>query len=133
MIGLDTNVLLRFALEDDEAQSPPAAALLRDDRRLSSPAVICPVVLVEFVWTMMRKEGLTKARLLEILDTLSQSERIMYSDESLVKACIEKWRAGEADLPDYLIAALNLQAGATTTMTFDETAALEPGFTLLPS
>lgn len=133
MIGVDTNILLRFALEDDRVQSPRAIAFLRDPERFSSPAMICPVALVEFVWTMGRKEGFTKGRLLEILDAFTESRRITYSDESLVQSCIEQWRTGDADLPDYLIAALNLQAGAGTTVTLDETAAEQPGFTLLPS
>ena len=133
MIGIDTNILLRFALEDDHRQSASAIAFLRDGGRLKSPAMICPVTLVEFVWTMMRREGFSKARMLDILDTFTDSERVVYSDDDLMRSCIEDWRRGEADLPDYLIAALNLQAGVKTTMTFDETASSEPGFTLLPS
>ena len=133
MIGVDTNVLLRFALEDDARQSPSAVDFLRQGERLKSPAMICPVALVEFVWMMMRRKGFSKARMLDILDTFTDSERVVYSDEDLMRSCIEEWRHGEADLPDYLIAALNLQAGARTTMTFDGTASLEPGFTLLPS
>ena len=133
MIGVDTNVLLRFALEDDRTQSPSAITFLRDPERFSSPAVICPVALVEFVWTMGRKQGFTKERLLEILDAFTDSERVVYSDERLIRSCIEQWRVGEADFPDYLIAALNLQAGARTTVTFDQIAAEEPGFALLPS
>lgn len=48
-------------------------------------------------------------------------------------ACINQWRNGDADLPDYMIAASNLQAGASLTLTFDKTAAREPGFSLLRS
>ena len=133
MIGVDTNILLRFALQDDRTQSPSAVDFLRNDDRFGAPALICPVALVEFVWTMRRQQGFTKQRLLEILDEFTHSERVAYSDERLIISCVEQWRAGSADLPDYLIAALNLQAGATTTVTFDETAAEEPGFILLPS
>ena len=133
MIGVDTNILLRFALQDDDAQSRSAIAFLRADERLSSPAMICPVTLVEFVWTVRRREGFSKARVLDLLDAFTDSGRIAYSDEKLIRACIEQWRSGTADLPDYLIAALNLQAGARTTVTFDRNAASEIGFTPLPS
>ena len=133
MIGVDTNILLRFALRDDRSQSPKAVAFLRSPGRRSDPVLINPVVLVEFVWTLSRRERLSKDDILEILDLLTSSEDIVYSDEPLVTSCIERWRNGKADLPDYLIAALNLQAGAGTTVTFDRDASAETGFTLLPS
>lgn len=133
MIGVDTNVLLRFALRDHPAQSARAARFLQDDERLSSPAVICPVVLVEFVWTLQRKNGFSKERLLDILDAFTDSERIAYSDERLIRSAIEQWRSGEADFADYLIAASNMQAGARSTATFDRIAAGGSGFTLLPA
>lgn len=132
MIGVDTNVLLRFALRDDPGQSASAAAFIGADERLSRPAMICPVMLVEFVWTMQRKRGVPKERLLEILDAFAESERIAFSDERLIRSCIEQWRGGVADLPDYLIAASNLQAGAGSSATFDRRAAEGSGLTLLP-
>ena len=133
MIGVDTNILLRFALRDDAAQSPVASDFLEDAGRLDEPALLCPVALVEFVWTLMRRHRFAKPRVIEILDALTDSGRVVYSDDPLIRDCVDKWRSGEADLPDYLIAALNLQAGARTTLTFDQTAAQEPGFSLLPS
>lgn len=131
MIGLDTNVLFRFALADDARQSPAATAALTGDERLDDATVICPVALVEFVWTLTRQHRLSKPRVLEVLDAFAQPPRIAFTNEALVAACIDQWRGGAADLADYLIAALNLQAGATTTLTFDRTAAREPGFSLL--
>lgn len=82
---------------------------------------------------MGRQHRFSKHRVIDILDALTDSGRLTFSDEPVIRACIEDWRRGKADLPDYLIAALNLQAGAETTVTFDEDAAEEPGFTLLPS
>ena len=133
MIGVDTNILLRFALRDDAAQFPAASAFLEDASRLDEPAVVCPVALVEFVWTLMRRHRFSKHRVIDILDALTDSGRVIYSDDSLIRDCVDQWRVGDADLPDYLIAAVNLHAGARTTLTFDQTAAQEPGFSLLPS
>jgi predicted nucleic-acid-binding protein len=133
MIGVDTNVLLRFALQDDAKQSRAALAFLEDVVRAEEPAMISPVALVEFVWTLMRRYRFVKDDVIELLDALAESGRVVYSDDALISSCVDQWRHGEADLPDYLIAALNLQAGARTTLTFDKRAALEPGFTLLQS
>lgn len=128
MIGVDTNILLRHTLDDDLAQSPIATAFLMDERRLVEPALVNPVVLTEFVWTLMRREGFKKPDILALLDVLVRSRSIRFTEERAVIAAIENWRAGKADFSDYLIGHLNRQAGASTTLTFDEDAALEPCF-----
>lgn len=133
MIGVDTNVLLRHTLADDARQSPVASGLLTSGGSGREHIVVNPVVLVEFVWTLLRRERFEKVDVLALLDTLSASDRIVFAQEGVIMSAIEAWRAGRADFQDYLIAALNLQAGARTTVTFDATAAGEPGFTLLPS
>lgn len=131
MIGIDTNVLLRHTLGDDAAQSPAATAFLTDEGRLEDPALINPVALVEFYWTLARREKFGKPDILALLDVLSSSKRIVFTDDRAMRAAIESWRVGKADLPDYLIGHLNQQAGAAATVTFDERAANEPGFSLL--
>lgn len=128
MIGVDTNVLLRYTLDDDAQHSPAATAFIDDARRLKDPILISPVALTEFVWTLGRREGFDKLRILAILDGFAGSRRVAFTNEDLMRSCIEQWRRGTADLADYLIAALNLLAGARTTVTFDATAAREPGF-----
>jgi len=130
MIGIDTNVLLRHTLEDDAAQSPAATAFLTDGERLDDPALVNPVALVEFCWTLGRK-NFGKPDILAMLDVLMSSKRIAFTDDRAIRAAIESWRTGKADLPDYLIGHLNLQAGAAKTVTFDATAAEYPGFSLL--
>lgn len=131
MIGIDTNILLRHTLDDDAAQSPIATAFLTDERRLADPALVNPVVLVEFVWTLARREKFEKPEILALLDVLVRSRRVVFTEERAVVAAIENWRAGKAGFQDYLIGHLNRQAGASTTMTFDGKAALEPGFSHL--
>jgi len=131
MIGVDTNVLLRHTLNDDPLQSPLATAFLSDDRRLVEPALVNPVVLVEFVWTLSRREGFENADIVALLDVLVASRRIAFTEERATLAAIEAWRSGTADFPDYLIGHLNLRAGAATTMTFDGKAASGPCFSHL--
>ena len=131
MIGIDTNILLRHTLDDDVEQSALASAFPIDAARLDGPALVNPVVLVEFVWTLARRERFGKADILALLDVLVSSPRIAFTDERAVIAAIENWRAGSADFPDYLIGYLNRQAGASTTMTYDQVAAREAVFSHL--
>lgn len=132
MIGVDTNVVLRYVLEDDARQSATATRFLDEEARLSDPILINAVMLVELVWTLGRKEGFKKTDILDVLDELAGSRRVEFVQDEVVREAIEAWRSGRADFPDYLIARLNLAAGARTTVTFDQVAALEPGFSPMP-
>lgn len=131
MIGIDTNILLRHALQDDLVQAPAASRFLLDPARAADPALINPVMLLEFVWTLMRRQKLGKADVLAVLDVLVGSTAVAFTDRAAVTAAIESWRTGRADLPDYLIAHLNRAAGASFTVTLDKNAATDPYFTLL--
>lgn len=133
MIGVDTNVLLRHTLQDDAVQAPIATAFLLAAERLAEPALVNPVVLIEFVWTLMRREGFTKSDLLALMDLLAASPHVVFTDRTAICAAIADWRIGRADFPDYLIGHLNRLAGASTTVTFDVDAAAEPAFSLLTS
>jgi predicted nucleic-acid-binding protein len=132
VIGVDTNVLLRYVLEDDGRQTPRATRFLEDDARLSDPVLLNPVLLVELVWTLARKEGFEKPDILAILDELADSPRVAFVPSRPIEAAVEAWRRGRADFADGLIAALNAEAGARTTVTFDKIAAAEPGFSAVP-
>ncbi len=133
MIGIDTNVLLRYALDDDAAQSPRAAALLESDDRLAEPAFVNVIVLIEFVWTVLRQDGFGKADAIAMLDTLLASRSVVLADKSAVAAAVEAWRSGKAGFQDYLIGHLNRERGLPTTFTFDTIAAKHPTFSPMPA
>ncbi|WP_407528706.1 PIN domain-containing protein [Methylobacterium oryzisoli] len=132
MIGIDTNVLLRQTLEDDADQSPRAIAFIDSAERLADPVLVNPIVLIEFVWTLMRRQRFDKAQVLALIDVMIASPHIVFSDEEAVTAAVDAWRHGPAGLQDYLIGSLNRRAGARTTLTFDSRAARHPDFTPMP-
>lgn len=133
MIGIDSNVLLRYALEDDAKQSPRAAALLESDDRLSEPAFVNLIVLLEFVWTALGQDGFDKADIIAILEELLASRRMVFAERSAVAAALETWRTGKAGFQDYLIGCLNQERGLRTTFTFDVAAAKHPTFSPMPA
>lgn len=51
MIGLDTNVLVRYLAQDDPTQSPRATEIIEQEISKEKPGYISSVVLVETVWT----------------------------------------------------------------------------------
>ncbi|MFM9860147.1 type II toxin-antitoxin system VapC family toxin [Pseudoxanthobacter sp. M-2] len=130
MIAFDTNILLRIVLSDDERQSPVARALALKASP-DEPVLISVVVLVEFVWTLIRQKKVPRDIVVAELETLLLRPDVLIESVDAVEVALGHFRSGKADFSDYLIAELGRTAGATTTYTFDTDARDAPGFTLL--
>jgi predicted nucleic-acid-binding protein len=123
VIGLDTNVLARYVLDDDPYWSPRVAQFV--DHKLSPerPGFINVVTLVELVWILRRKPGYDRARLADIIGGLLSSNRIVLGNADVIERALSAFRSGGARFADYLIAELNQVAGASHTVTLDTAAA----------
>lgn len=129
MIGLDTNVLVRLCVRDDADQVDAALKLLSGAPPASVRVSV--VVLAELAWTLLRRYGLDKAELIAIVEGLLSRIELDMEGRSAVMTAIRWYRTGSADFADYLIAALNREAGAAPTYTFDERAASSSAFALV--
>ena len=129
MIGVDTNVLVRLCVRDNSDQLEAALKLLSG----APPASVrvCVIVLAELTWTLLRRYRLDKATLIATLESLLSRVELEIEGRSAVMIALQWYRQGNADFADYLIAALNREAGATPTYTFDEQATSSPAFALL--
>jgi predicted nucleic-acid-binding protein len=129
LIGLDTNVLVRLCVRDDSTQVEAALRLLSG----APPASvrISVVVLAELAWTLLRRYRLEKVALVSIMEDLLSRVELDIEGRSAVMMATHWYRTGNADFADYLIAALNREAGATSTYTFDERAASSAAFVLV--
>lgn len=131
MIGIDTNVLLRLVIQDDEAQSRKAVKLFE---QLSSdnPGFINTTVLMEFIWTARRHAKMTKAELKAILSSLLDSDNIVLQDEDVIELVIDEMDRSSEEFTDIFIALKNRAMGCSHTTTFDKGAATNvPGMELL--
>jgi predicted nucleic-acid-binding protein len=130
VIGVDTNVLLRFVLDDDRIQSARAHQFF-EERTPSDPAYVSIVTLVETVWTLRRGEKRTDAEVAGMVRALLGSRTVVVqSAELIIRAARDADEAG-ADLADALVAHLSLQAGAEYTLTFDAKASRLPAMLAL--
>jgi predicted nucleic-acid-binding protein len=121
MIGIDTNVFLRFLTADDANQHKIALSFFKQ-RSSESPAFISTVTLVETVWVLHRSYGFTHE---EIRFALSQ---VLDSDDFVVEAregveFLRHQGANPMQLADYLVAHLCAKAGCKSIVTFDRSAA----------
>ena len=131
MIGLDTNILVRYLTQDDPAQSAKAAEIL--ERRLTpkTPGFVSVVVVVETVWVLDRAYGLTDQDIAAAVERLLQVEVLTIEDEQEVFTAMIALKQGRASFSDALIAELGARAGCTRTLTFDRKAGRLPGFELV--
>ena len=121
MIGVDTNVLVRFLTADDPGQHRIALAFF-SERTPADPAYVSAVTLAETAWLLRRRYGLPSE---EILESLTM---IIDSDDFVVEGreAIESIRSGLGEptqLTDFVIAQLGRKAGCSQTVTFDRRAA----------
>lgn len=130
MIGVDTNVLVRFLLRDDPVQSPQAAEFFAQ-RSVADPAFVSLVTMIETVWNIRR--DLTPGQLAATIGRLLISEQVVVQAPDVVsRALLDATDVG-ADLADAVIAHLGIDADCDFTVTFDRRAAALPGMLALAS
>jgi predicted nucleic-acid-binding protein len=131
MIGLDSNVLVRYLTRDHEAQFAAASKAINAIAAAGDKAFVCLAVLLETVWVLDRSYGTDRARIARALRGLLEAADVVLENEPLVEAALDAFQSGPADLADYVVAFGNLSVGCTHTLTFDGRAAKCRGFSSL--
>jgi len=129
MIGIDTNVLVRYLVRDDEAQTTLATALLEKRCTTVDPGYVEHIVLCELVWVLESAYGYRKPLVASVLAGLLEAAEIHLEHPHPVAAALADYRAGSADFSDYLIAHRHRAAGCRATASFDRKALGHRGFT----
>jgi predicted nucleic-acid-binding protein len=130
MTGLDTNVLLRFLLQDKPDQSARAAALM-SSFSLHEPGFISNVTLAESVWVLERTYRTPKQEISFFVRGLLDSEQLVVENHEVVAQALRKFDGSNVDFADCLIERLGNSAGCRRTMTFDVNASKMSGMVLL--
>ena len=102
MIGLDTNVLVRYVMQDDPRQSPRATRLI-EALSADEPGFVPVVALVELVSVLAGSYALDRAQVATVLDTLLRSKELVVDRADLVTQALNRYSAAGADFADALI------------------------------
>lgn len=129
MIGLDTNVLVRYLVQDDPAQAAAASAVI-DRLTENDPGYLSLVTVVELHWVLRRAYQISSARCGELIEGLLDSRELRVDQAATVRAALTAGREG-LDFADALIAELGRAAGCDHTVTFDRRAATSTAMRLL--
>jgi predicted nucleic-acid-binding protein len=128
MIGLDTNVLVRYLAQDDPVQSAKASELI--ERRLSAedPGFISVVAMAETVWVLERAYGLSSSEIAAAIERALQIDVLAVESEQEVFTAMIALKEGRGSFADALIGALGAKAGCSRTLTVDRKALRLPEF-----
>ena len=128
MIGLDTNVLVRFLVRDDEDQFDRARKLIRREAQAGEPVRISLLVLLETEWVLRSPHTLTKGEILGAFSELLSAVDVSFEDEASIEEALFVWKDSTAQFADCLIGARHRSLGCRATATFDNGAVKLPGF-----
>ena len=122
MIGIDTNVLIRYIAQDDATQSARAIRLIERECSAATPGFVGLVVLVEIVWVSESSYGAKRDEVVEIVRRLLSIRQLVVQDSEIVWKALRSFESGKADFADCLIQGVAAAAGCDRTMTFDKQA-----------
>lgn len=119
MIGLDTNVLVRYLTQDDAAQARRANTLLSEAAAKGDRCFIGSVVLCELAWVLRGAYDFDKATIVSVLERILATAQFAIDEKDLVRRAVDDYRTGKADFADYVIGHRGHEAGCAATATFD--------------
>jgi predicted nucleic-acid-binding protein len=131
VIGLDTNVVVRYLTQDDTRQAAAASRLFEQTLSVERPGLVSLVTLCEIVWVLADCYGADKARLGEVVEGLLASKQLVVEDAELVWKALRAWERSTADFSDALMGQTLAAKGCKRIVTFEKAAARLPGFELL--
>jgi predicted nucleic-acid-binding protein len=131
MLGIDTNVLVRFLVRDDEAQFEKARRLIGREVGAGEDVFVSLMVLMEAEWVLRSRYSLQKTQIMETISRLLDTTDVQLEDEPAIEETLFIWKDSAADFADCLIGAHNRRLGCRATATFDEKAVRLAAFVAL--
>jgi predicted nucleic-acid-binding protein len=123
MIGLDTNILLRYLAQDDPAQSPRATEIIERSLTEQEPGFVSLVSILEVVWVLKSLFKRSGQQIANDIEMLLVADTLEVQNEQDVYYAVVSLRNGIGTFEDALIGALGVWRGCSATLTFDEGAA----------
>ena len=131
MKGLDTNVLVRYLVQDDARQAAQASKFIEKHCTEDNPCFVSQITLCELAWVLESNYNQTRADIANVIEQLLQVGQLEVMEPATVWRALSDYKRSNADFPDHLLARVNEACGCESTVTFDKKAAKQPAFDLL--
>ncbi len=133
MIGLDTNVLVRYLTQDDKEQAKLATNLLEKQASKPQSLFINNIVLCELVWVLNRGYKYKKENIIYVLRHIFSTKEFSFENHSILWEALDEYERNYLDFSDALISRINCAHKCEKSYTFDKGASLSEKFSLLES
>ena len=130
MIGLDTNVLVRYIMQDDPKQAAKATKLV-ESLTPTEPGFVTLVTVVELFWVLSSAFELSRGQIVEAFDGMIRAKQLVVEQRDQVVRALRAYGSSSADFADCLIERTATAAGCDKVMTFDVGASKQAGMTLI--
>ncbi|MGQ0512085.1 MAG: PIN domain-containing protein [Betaproteobacteria bacterium] len=131
MIGVDTNVLVRYLTQDDPKQSAIATRFIEDKLSAENPGFVSAVTLCEIAWVLDASYGTDRNGIRRTVENLLSTKQLVIEGAELVWKALRASEGVSADFSDALIGQIAAANGCATTVTFDRAAGKLAGFEML--
>ncbi len=131
MIGLDTNVIVRYLAQDDRGQSAVASRLIEGSLTPDNPGFISLVVLAEISWVLADCYDLSRQDIGALIERLLRVRQLKVENADTAWQALRAFRGGNSDFADCLIARIGAACDCDRTVTFDKAAARGAGMEFL--
>ena len=131
MIGIDTNVLVRYITQDDEAQSAIATEFIENYCASGKKIFINHLVVCELVWVLKKCYKLSKPEIINVIKSIIQVSQFSIENVQIIWQALTDYQKGAADFADYVVGRTNIFNNCDKTITFDKKAGKSKGFALL--
>lgn len=119
MIGIDTNILVRYITQDDPTQCKMAECLLEKYSEKARSIFINNIVLCELGWVLGRGYGYSKLQIIKALRQIFSTKEFAFEDIDILFYALENYERNGLDFADALILSVNNKHGYQTTYTLD--------------
>ena len=127
LIGVDTNVLVRYLAQDDPAQSARATRFFEQEIGAETPGFVSAIVLCELIWVLEGAYGADRDAQAAIVERLLSVAALLVERPEATARAAQVFRTSSADFADCLIAETATASGCGETVTFDRAMARLPG------
>ena len=131
MIGIDTNILVRYITQDDELQSGIATEFIENYCSNGNKIFVNHLVICELVWVLKKCYKLSKPKTINVIEHILQISQFSIEKAQVIWQALTDYKKGSADFADYVVGRTNISHKCDETITFDKKAGKSKGFSLL--
>ena len=122
MIGLDTNILVRYVTQDDASQSKVATSLIENKLSERNLGFITLMGLIKLTWVLESCYEQNKASIINVIEALLTTKQLLLERADLAHLALKDFKNGNGDFSDAVIARVSVDNGCSQILTFDKKA-----------